>query len=81
MIFNIDEIKKKIEQLNSDQYVLKAQIHAGWKRKGGGVKVVNSIKDLEIEAKKMFGIDLITHQTGPEGKVVKRLYLKKHQIY
>ena len=43
---------KKIEQLNSDQYVLKAQIHAGGRGKGGGVKVVNSIKDLEIEAKK-----------------------------
>ena len=77
VIFNIDEIKKKIEQLNSDQYVLKAQIHAGGRGKGGGVKVVNSIKDLEIEAKKMFGMNLITHQTGPEGKVVKRLYIEE----
>ena len=76
VIFNIDEIKK-IEQLNSDQYVLKAQIHAGGRGKGGGVKVVNSIKDLEIEAKKMFGMNLITHQTGPEGKVVKRLYIEE----
>ena len=77
VIFNIDEIKKKIEQLNSDQYVLKAQIHAGGRGKGGGVKVVNSIKDLEIEAKKMLGMNLITHQTGPEGKVVKRLYIEE----
>jgi succinyl-CoA synthetase beta subunit len=76
-IFSIDDIKKKISELTSKSFVLKAQIHAGGRGKAGGVKLVNSIDELEIEAKKMMGKILITHQTGPEGKQVKRLYIEE----
>ncbi|MDA8676660.1 ADP-forming succinate--CoA ligase subunit beta [Candidatus Pelagibacter bacterium] len=77
IILNIHEIKDKIKKLNSKKYVLKAQIHAGGRGKAGGVKLVNSISELEIEAGKMMGKVLITHQTGPEGKEVKKLYVEE----
>ena len=77
VVFSPDEIDEKIKELNSKEYVLKAQIHAGGRGKGGGVKLVKNIKDLKHEAKKMFGMNLITHQTGPEGKKVKRLYIEE----
>ena len=77
VIFSIDEIKKKISQLNSKEFVLKAQIHAGGRGKAGGVKLIKKVEDLEQEAKKMMGKILITHQTGPEGKEVKRLYIEE----
>ncbi len=77
VILSIDDIKKKIAKLKSDKFVLKAQIHAGGRGKAGGVKLVKNIEDLETEAKKMFGKILITHQTGPEGKEVKRLYIEE----
>ncbi len=76
VIFSVDEIKEKISQLKSDKYVLKAQIHAGGRGKAGGVKLVNK-DDLEIESKKMMGKILRTHQTGPDGKEVKRLYIEE----
>ena len=77
VIFSLDEIDEKIKELNSKEYVLKAQIHAGGRGKGGGVKLVKNIEELKKEAKKMFGMNLITHQTGPEGKEVKRLYIEE----
>ena len=77
VIFSIDEIKKKISKLNTKEFVLKAQIHAGGRGKAGGVKLVKNVSDLETEAKKMMGKTLITHQTGPEGKQVKRLYIEE----
>jgi succinyl-CoA synthetase beta subunit len=77
VIFSLDEIDKKIKELNSKEFVLKAQIHAGGRGKGGGVKLVKNIEELKREAKKMFGMNLITHQTGPEGKKVKRLYIEE----
>ena len=77
IILNINEIKDRIKKLNSKKYVLKAQIHAGGRGKAGGVKLVNSISELEIEADKMMGKVLITHQTGPEGKEVKKLYVEE----
>tara|TARA_B100000963_G_scaffold121297_1_gene105819 strand:+ start:4626 stop:5789 length:1164 start_codon:yes stop_codon:yes gene_type:complete len=77
VILSIEDIKKKIAKLKSDKFVLKAQIHAGGRGKAGGVKLVKNIEDLETEAKKMFGKILITHQTGPEGKEVKRLYIEE----
>ena len=77
VIFSLKEIDQKIMQLNSKQFVLKAQIHAGGRGKGGGVKLVNNIEELKFEAKKMFGMNLITHQTGPKGKEVKRLYIEE----
>ena len=77
VILSIDEIKNEIKKLKSSEYVLKAQIHAGGRGKAGGVKLVKTIEELEDEAKKMMGKVLITHQTGPEGKEVKRLYIEE----
>ncbi len=77
VIHSISEIKEKITKLNSKEFVLKAQIHAGGRGKAGGVKLVKNIPDLELEAKKMMGKTLITHQTGPQGKEVKRLYIEE----
>ena len=77
VIYSVNEIKEKISKLNSKEFVLKAQIHAGGRGKAGGVKLIKNIADLEIEAKKMMGKVLITHQTGPEGKQVKRLYIEE----
>ena len=77
VINSIDEIKEKISKLNTQEFVLKAQIHAGGRGKAGGVKLVKNVSDLETEAKKMMGKTLITHQTGPEGKQVKRLYIEE----
>ena len=77
VIFSVDEISKKISKLNSKEFVLKAQIHAGGRGKAGGVKLIKNISDLEKNAKEMMGKVLITHQTGPEGKEVKRLYIEE----
>ncbi len=77
VINSVDEIKEKILKLNTKEFVLKAQIHAGGRGKAGGVKLIKNVSDLEAEAKKMMGKTLITHQTGPEGKQVKRLYVEE----
>ena len=77
VIFSLDEIDEKIKNLNSKEFVLKAQIHAGGRGKGGGVKLIKDINELKDQAKKMFGMNLVTHQTGPEGKEVKRLYIEE----
>ena len=77
VIFSLNELKEKISKLKSKEFVLKAQIHAGGRGKAGGVKLVKDPKELEIQAKKMMGKVLITHQTGPEGKKVKRLYVEE----
>ena len=77
VIFAVDEINEKLKKINSKEFVLKAQIHAGGRGKAGGVKLIKNISDLENEAKKMMGKILVTHQTGPEGKEVKRLYIEE----
>ena len=77
VIFSLKDIDKKISSLNSKNFVLKAQIHAGGRGKAGGVKLISNKKDLKTEAQKMLGKTLITHQTGPLGKEVKRLYLEE----
>ncbi len=77
LILSLDTLKDEISKLKGDKYVVKAQIHAGGRGKAGGVKLVKSYKELEIEAKKMMGKVLVTHQTGPEGKVVKKLYVEE----
>ena len=76
-ILSLDEIKKKSKVLKTNKIALKAQIHAGGRGKAGGIKIVNNIDELMAEAKKLFGKKLITHQTGKEGKEVKRLYLEE----
>jgi len=76
VIFKPEDIDQNIKKINSKEVVLKAQIHAGGRGKAGGVKLVSK-SDAEKEAKKMFGKKLITHQTGPEGKIVKRIYVQE----
>ena len=77
VIYSLDEIDQKISKLKSKNFVLKAQIHAGGRGKAGGVKLVKNIEELRKEARELFGKKLITHQTGPEGKEVKRLYIEE----
>ena len=77
VILSIKDIKKEITRLKSKEFVLKAQIHAGGRGKAGGVKLIRNIKALEKEAEKMMGKILVTHQTGPEGKKVKRIYIEE----
>jgi len=74
--FSVDEAKKAAKDLGGPVWVVKAQIHAGGRGKAGGVKVVKSIEDVEKEAKRILGSTLVTHQTGPKGKVVNRLYIE-----
>ncbi len=77
VILETNEIKNKIKLLKSKQFVLKAQIHAGGRGKAGGVKLIDNLDALEKESKMMMGKVLTTHQTGPEGKEVKRLYIEE----
>ena len=77
VIYNLKEIDSKVSKLNGKKFVLKAQIHAGGRGKAGGVKLIKDILELKNEAKKMMGKVLVTHQTGPEGKEVKRLYIEE----
>ena len=74
--FSVAEAVTAAKDLGGPVWVVKAQIHAGGRGKGGGVKVVKSIEDVEKEARRMLGMRLITHQTGPQGRVVKRLYIE-----
>ena len=71
------EAERIAKDLGGAVWVVKAQIHAGGRGKGGGVKVVKSLKDVRDSAKKMLGMNLVTHQTGPEGKEVKRVYIEE----
>ena len=73
----IDELIEKAKLLKTKKYVLKAQIHAGGRGKAGGVKILNNLEDLKEAAKALLGKKLITHQTGPEGREVKRLYVEE----
>ena len=74
--FTPDEAVKAAEDLGGPVWVVKAQIHAGGRGKGGGVKVVKSLDEVREEANRMLGMTLITHQTGPEGRKVGRIYVE-----
>ena len=74
--FTVEELLEKCKSLKTKKYVLKAQIHAGGRGKAGGVKILDNLKELEKSAKELLGKKLITHQTGPEGREVKRLYVE-----
>jgi succinyl-CoA synthetase beta subunit len=75
--FNTKEARKAAETLGGPVWVVKAQIHAGGRGKAGGVKVVKSIDDVEKEAARILGLTLVTHQTGPKGKEVHRIYVEE----
>ena len=75
--FTVNDIIEKAKKLNTKKYVLKAQIHAGGRGKAGGVKILDNIEDLSLALKEMLGKVLVTPQTGPAGKEVKRLYVEE----
>lgn len=75
--FTAEEAVEKAKELDSDVYVVKAQIHAGGRGKAGGVKIAKSLSEVETYANELLGKQLVTHQTGPEGKEVKRLYMEQ----
>ena len=75
--FTVDDLISKAKKLKTKKYVLKAQIHAGGRGKAGGVKILNNLNELTSESKKLLGKILKTHQTGPQGRKVKRLYVEE----
>ena len=75
--YTVKELVEKAKSLNSKKYVLKAQIHAGGRGKAGGIKILNTIDELAKAAEDLLGKTLITHQTGPNGREVKRLYVEE----
>ena len=75
--FTVEEAVRAAETLTSDVWVVKAQIRAGGRGKAGGVKVAKSLEEVETYASEILGSTLVTHQTGPEGKVVKRLLIEE----
>ena len=74
---SVKEALEKAKNLETKKYVLKAQIHAGGRGKAGGVKILDNLQELEKAANELFGKTLVTHQTGPEGREVKRLYIEE----
>jgi len=75
-VYNLKELKAASKKIKTSKIILKAQIHAGGRGKAGGVKLVNNYDELKKEAHELFGKVLVTHQTGPQGREVKRLYLE-----
>jgi len=73
----VEELIKKAKSLKTEKFVLKAQIHAGGRGKAGGVKILNNISELTKASSELLGKKLITPQTGPEGREVKRLYVEE----
>lgn len=76
MAFNSKELEENMDILKGPKWVVKAQIHAGGRGKGGGVKVVDSLGEVKSAFNKMLGMKLVTNQTGPDGKMVKRVYIE-----
>ncbi|MBP1678304.1 MAG: sucC, partial [Bacteroidetes bacterium] len=75
--FSVDEAVRGAEELGGQVWVVKAQIHAGGRGKGGGVKIAKSIEEVRALAGQLLGMRLVTHQTGPEGRVVRRLLIEE----
>jgi succinyl-CoA synthetase beta subunit len=75
--FSVDEAVNAARSLGGEVWVVKAQIHAGGRGKGGGVKVARSLEEVRQRASEILGMNLVTHQTGPEGRTVKRLLIEE----
>ena len=75
--FSVAEAEAASRKLGGKAWVVKAQIHAGGRGKGGGVKLARSAEEVRAHASRILGMTLITHQTGPEGRVVKRLLVEE----
>jgi succinyl-CoA synthetase beta subunit len=76
-VFSVDEAVDAAKKLGGPVWVVKAQIHAGGRGKGGGVKVAKSIDDVRMRASEILGMQLVTHQTSPEGQKVRRLLIEE----
>ena len=74
---NLVEAESVAEELDGPTWVVKAQIHAGGRGKAGGVKICKSIKEVVANADQMLGMKLVTHQTGPEGRQVRKIYIEQ----
>ncbi len=74
---NEDEAEQIAKDLNVEKFVVKAQIHAGGRGKGGGVKVANMLEEVKRLASEILGMNLVTHQTGPEGKLVNKVLVEE----
>ena len=74
--FTVEDLIEKAKKLKTEKFVLKAQIHAGGRGKAGGIKILNNIDELTKASRELLGKKLITPQTGPEGREVKRLYVE-----
>ena len=77
LALNPDEAINAAEKIGGDVWVVKAQIHAGGRGKGGGVKVVKSLEEVKSVSDEILGMNLVTHQTGPEGQEVRKVYIEK----
>lgn len=77
VVFNPEDIVSAVNSLDTSVWVVKAQIHAGGRGKGGGVKVTTDKDKAKEYARQMFGMNLVTPQTGPEGQIVRKLYIEK----
>ena len=77
VVSGVDEIKNKIKKLKISNIVIKAQIHAGGRGKAGGIKIANNLNEINSFAKDLLGKKLVTHQTGPEGREVKKIYIEE----
>ncbi len=75
--FTVDQAVQAAKEIEGKIKVVKAQIHAGGRGKGGGVKVAKGIPEVRKYAKQILGMNLVTHQTGPEGRIVKRLLVEQ----
>ena len=75
--FSVDEAVSAARELGGSAWVVKAQIHAGGRGKGGGVKVAHSLQEVREHAAKILGMQLVTHQTGPQGQTVRRLLVEE----
>ncbi len=77
LIEKIEDLKEEVSKLSGSSFVVKAQIHAGGRGKAGGIKLVNNFDQLKKEAQNLIGTTLITHQTGPSGRKIKKLYVEE----
>ena len=75
--FSVDEAVEAAKKLGGKVWVVKAQIHAGGRGKGGGVKVAKSLDEVRSHSQKILGMNLVTHQTGPAGQKVRRLLVEE----
>ena len=75
--FSSEEAEAAAKKIKASKWVVKAQIHAGGRGKGGGVKLANSIEEVKNLSDKILGMNLVTHQTGPKGKKVLKVYIEE----